>query len=107
MSRPDEVDPDFAALVDEVFGDYAAAMAADAPLDAADPAFSGRLESLGLARLTTPESAGAAARPGARRRSCCAPRPGMASQSRRWRRTCSEALSIAMRGGCAERSCAR
>jgi alkylation response protein AidB-like acyl-CoA dehydrogenase len=58
MSRPDEVDPDFAALVDEVFGDYAAAMQADAPLDAADPAFAGRLESLGLARLTAPESAG-------------------------------------------------
>jgi hypothetical protein len=34
MSRPDEVDPDFAALVDEVFSDYAAAMAADAPLGA-------------------------------------------------------------------------
>ena len=58
MSRPDEVDPDFAALVDEVFGDYAAAMQADAPLGAADPAFAERLESLGLARLTAPESAG-------------------------------------------------
>jgi alkylation response protein AidB-like acyl-CoA dehydrogenase len=58
MSRPNEVDPDFAALVDEVFGDYAAAMEADAPLDAPDPAFSERLESLGLARLTAPESAG-------------------------------------------------
>ncbi|HTZ25276.1 MAG TPA: acyl-CoA dehydrogenase family protein [Streptosporangiaceae bacterium] len=58
MSRPGGIDPDFAALVDEVFGDHAAAMGADAPLDAADPAFAGQLESLGLARLTTPESAG-------------------------------------------------
>ena len=57
MSRPDEVDPDFAALVDEVFTDYAATLAADAPLEDADPAFAERLESLGLARLTTPESA--------------------------------------------------
>jgi alkylation response protein AidB-like acyl-CoA dehydrogenase len=58
MSRPDEVDPDFTALVGEVFADYAAAMPADAPLDAADPALAERLESLGLARLTAPESAG-------------------------------------------------
>jgi acyl-CoA dehydrogenase len=58
MSRPDEVDPDFAALVDEVFADHAGAMRADAPLQDADPAFAERLESLGLARLTTPESAG-------------------------------------------------
>jgi alkylation response protein AidB-like acyl-CoA dehydrogenase len=58
MSRPGEVDPDFAALVDEVFADYAAAMPADAPLDDPDPAFAERLESLGLARLTAPESAG-------------------------------------------------
>jgi acyl-CoA dehydrogenase len=58
MSRPDEVDPDFAAVVDDVFGDHAAAMRADAPLGAADPAFAERLESLGLARLTAPESAG-------------------------------------------------
>lgn len=58
MSRPYEVDPDFAALVDEVFADYAAAIRADAPLDAADPALAERLESLGLARLTAPESAG-------------------------------------------------
>jgi acyl-CoA dehydrogenase len=58
MSRPDEVDADFAALVDEVFADYAAGMLADAPLDDPDPAFAERLESLGLARLTAPESAG-------------------------------------------------
>jgi hypothetical protein len=58
MSRPGEVDLDFAAVVDEVFADHAAAMQADAPLDAADPAFAERLESLGLARLTAPESAG-------------------------------------------------
>jgi alkylation response protein AidB-like acyl-CoA dehydrogenase len=58
MSRPDEVDPDFTALVDEVFSDYAATLSADAPLEDADPAFAERLESLGLARLTTPESAG-------------------------------------------------
>jgi alkylation response protein AidB-like acyl-CoA dehydrogenase len=58
MSRPGEVDPDFAALVDEVFADYAATMRADAPLGEADPAFAERLESLGLARLTAPESAG-------------------------------------------------
>lgn len=58
MSRTDEVDPDFAALVDEVFADHAGAMPAGAPLDAADPAFAERLESLGLARLTAPESAG-------------------------------------------------
>ena len=58
MSGPEQVDPDFAALVDEVFADYAAAMPADAPLDDPDPAFAERLESLGLARLTTPESAG-------------------------------------------------
>lgn len=58
MSTPAQVDPDFAALVDEVFGDYAAAMHADAPLDAADPAFAEQLESLGLGRLTAPESAG-------------------------------------------------
>ena len=58
MSGPDEIDADFTALVDEVFGDYAATMQADAPLDAADPAFAERLESLGLARLTAPESAG-------------------------------------------------
>jgi alkylation response protein AidB-like acyl-CoA dehydrogenase len=58
MSRPDEVDPDFTALVDEVFGDYAAAMPTDAPLGTADAAFAERLESLGLARLTAPESAG-------------------------------------------------
>jgi len=58
MSRPGEVDPDFAALVDEVFADYAGQLRADAPLEDADPAFTDRLESLGLARLTTPESAG-------------------------------------------------
>jgi alkylation response protein AidB-like acyl-CoA dehydrogenase len=58
MSRPGEVDADFAALVEEVFVDYASGMPADAPLDAADPVFAERLESLGLARLTTPESAG-------------------------------------------------
>jgi alkylation response protein AidB-like acyl-CoA dehydrogenase len=58
MSGPDGVDPDFAALVDEVFADYAAAMPADAPLDQPDPAFAERLESLGLARLTAPESTG-------------------------------------------------
>jgi acyl-CoA dehydrogenase len=58
MTRTDEVDPDFAALVDEVFADHAGAMPADAPLDAADPGFAERLESLGLARLTAPESAG-------------------------------------------------
>jgi acyl-CoA dehydrogenase len=58
MSRPDQVDADFAALVDEVFGDYAAAMPADAPLGDVDPALAEQLESLGLARLTTPESTG-------------------------------------------------
>jgi alkylation response protein AidB-like acyl-CoA dehydrogenase len=58
MSWPGEVDPDFAALVDEVFADYAGAMRADAPFGDADPAFAEQLESLGLARLTTPESAG-------------------------------------------------
>jgi len=58
MNRPDKVDPDFTALVEEVFADYAAAMPADAPLGDADPAFAERLESLGLARLTTPESGG-------------------------------------------------
>jgi alkylation response protein AidB-like acyl-CoA dehydrogenase len=58
MNRPAGVDPDFVSLVDEVFADYAAAMPADAPLGDADPVFAGRLESLGLARLTTPESVG-------------------------------------------------
>jgi alkylation response protein AidB-like acyl-CoA dehydrogenase len=58
MSRPDEVDRDFVALVDEVFADHAATMRADAPLDEGDPAFAQRLESLGLARITTPENAG-------------------------------------------------
>ena len=58
MSWPGEVDPDFAALVGEVFADYAAAMPADAPLGDADPEFAGRLEALGLVRLTTPEGAG-------------------------------------------------
>jgi alkylation response protein AidB-like acyl-CoA dehydrogenase len=58
MNGPGEVDPDFAALVDEVFADYAGAMRTDEPLGGANPAFADRLESLGLARLTTPESAG-------------------------------------------------
>jgi alkylation response protein AidB-like acyl-CoA dehydrogenase len=58
MSRPDGVDADFTALVDEVFADFARGMSADAPLDGAGPAFAEQLESLGLARLTTPESAG-------------------------------------------------
>ena len=58
MSRTDEVDPDFAALVDEVFADHAEAMRADTPLAAADLAFAERLQALGLARLTAPESAG-------------------------------------------------
>jgi len=58
MNGPGEVDPDFAALVDEVFADYAGTMRTDEPLGDADPAFADRLESLGLARLTTPESAG-------------------------------------------------
>ncbi|MGC1286466.1 MAG: acyl-CoA dehydrogenase family protein, partial [Streptosporangiaceae bacterium] len=58
MSRPGEVDPDFAALVDEVFADYAGRLRADAPLEDADPAFAERLGSLGLTRLTTPESTG-------------------------------------------------
>lgn len=58
MSGSDEVDPGFAALVGKVFADHAEAMRADAPLDAADPAFAGQLESLGLARLTAPESTG-------------------------------------------------
>ena len=58
MSNPAEVDPDFTALVDKVFADHAARLPADAPLDAADPTFTDRLESLGLARLTAPESSG-------------------------------------------------
>jgi acyl-CoA dehydrogenase len=52
------VDPDFAALVDEVFADHAATLPADAPLDEEDPALAARLEELGLARLATPEAAG-------------------------------------------------
>jgi alkylation response protein AidB-like acyl-CoA dehydrogenase len=58
MSKPDEVDPDFAALTEEIFADHAAALSADTPLHSANPAFAERLESLGLARLTTPEAAG-------------------------------------------------
>ena len=61
MSSPAEADPDFTALVDEIFADHAADLPADAPLDAADPALTDRLESLGLARLTAPESPEAAA----------------------------------------------
>jgi len=58
MSKSSEVDPDFAALADKVFADHAAGLPADTPLHAADPAFAGQLVSLGLARLTAPETAG-------------------------------------------------
>jgi alkylation response protein AidB-like acyl-CoA dehydrogenase len=58
MSEAAEVDPDFTALVDEIFADHAATRPADTALDAADPEFAGQLESLGLARLTAPESSG-------------------------------------------------
>jgi alkylation response protein AidB-like acyl-CoA dehydrogenase len=58
MSQPSEVDPDFAALADKIFADHAAALPVGAPLQAADPAFDGRLESLGLTCLTAPETAG-------------------------------------------------
>jgi alkylation response protein AidB-like acyl-CoA dehydrogenase len=57
-ARPGTVDPDFAELVETVFADHAATVAADAPLDVEDPALAARLEELGLARLTTPEDAG-------------------------------------------------
>ena len=58
MSNPAEADPDFTALVDKIFADHAAELPADTPLDAADPTLTDRLEALGLARLTAPESSG-------------------------------------------------
>jgi acyl-CoA dehydrogenase len=58
MTTPSEVDPDFAALTDKIFADHAASRPASTPLHAGDPAFAERLQSLGLARLTTPQTAG-------------------------------------------------
>jgi alkylation response protein AidB-like acyl-CoA dehydrogenase len=55
------VDPDLVALVDEVFADHAATLAADSSLDEEDPAFAARLAELGLDRLTAPEPDGGGA----------------------------------------------